>query len=168
MKNILWTKFLTLYYLVFYPKIYDSIHNTPAFIWEQVHKKADYSLLISKETKIPIGFLHINKTVKAWEKIYDEFIQEFPPEEYYKDLAIRKKIALYRYKAIAHNQRKYNTLAAIEEMKLKVKREKGSKGDFMKNIMLIEKQVNAKINYLKISIFEYNKYLTNLSQHNGI
>ena len=155
---------MTLYYLVFYPKIYDSIHNTPAYVWEQVQKKQDYSLLISEKTKIPLGMIHFNKTVKAWESIYDEFIEEFPPIEYYKELEIRKKIALWRYKAIAHNQRKYNTLAALEELKLNSKSKKVGKSDFMKNIMLIEKQINIKINYLKISIFEYNNYLRVLSE----
>lgn len=157
-------RFWTLYYNVFKPKTYTSIHSTPAYIWNKIHKDKDYSLLLTQKIKIPIDLLNENILVDSWEQIYNEYIQEFPPVDYLKEMKIRKEITLMRYKAIRYNLRHLNTLAVLEELKLNNNANKGNEIDYMKNVTLIERHLKIKINYLKISIFEYNNYLRVLSE----
>lgn len=164
MKNFFWEKFLKLYYKIFYPKLYISIHDKgTAYIWDKIKETEDYSLLIKKKG-VDLNLINIDKIVKVWESLNDQYILEFPPKKYLKELAIRTKIALWRWKAARYNQRHLNTLAAIEEAKLDSKKiVKYEKGSFMKNIAIMKK-ANINIDYLKVSLFEYESYLITLSK----
>jgi hypothetical protein len=142
--------------------MYDSIHNTPCYIWFEIHEKKNFEKLIisTKHTE----FVSFKKLADAWEKIYDEFIQMFPPMEYFEKVNKMFEIAQMRFEAQRDNNRSLLTLAKLEEEKLNSKNEEIVKTDFYKNCALMQKHYGIKINPLKISIFEYHNNLKALSK----
>ena len=164
MKSGLLQQFWTGYYWLFFPKTYSSIYDTPIRIWVKVQDTKDLSLLLKDDIKIPFEKLNQKKIIDSFENIYSEFIEAFPPKEYIENLELRKKIALMRYKAVRYNQRHLNTLAALEELKLTKSNQNTTKVDIKKNIVIIERQQNVKLSYLKMTIFEYYNYVEALSE----
>jgi hypothetical protein len=144
-------------------KTYNSIYNTPAFIWFEVHKNKDFKLLIKSKIKNPDLF-NINYLADSWENIYAEFVSQFPPVEYIEELKKRHEIARLKFEAVAYNNKSLNTIAKMEEEKLLANKKEVEAVDFYSNCALMQKHYGFKINPLKISIFEYNNNLKALSK----
>lgn len=154
---------LILYSTFFCPKLYTSIHDEgSAAIWDDIHKDQDFTLLIKDPKKRKAIWLSSYTVADAWEKMYDEFLANFPPKKYYKDLATRTKIAIMRNEAIVNNERSKNTLANLEEAKLDSKTV-GKGSEYEKNVVMIQKRMGFKLNSQKMTIFEYHNYLKSLS-----
>ena len=162
MKTIYWKGFYTLLYKIYLIKLYNSIYNTPAYIWYEVNKNKDFNLLIKGKLKHP-EYFNINYLADAWENIYSEFVEKFPPKEYLEELKKRFEIARMRFDAVAYNQKSLNTIANIEEEKLDANKKDVIDNDFYKNCALMQKHYGFNINPMKISIFEYNNNLKALS-----
>lgn len=162
MKAIYWTGLYILLYKIYLIKVYNSIYNTPAYIWYEINKNKKFELLFKSKLKYP-EFFRGDYLANAWENIYSEFVLQFPPVDYIEELKKRFEIARMYFEAEAYNDKSLRTIAKIEEQKLEANKKEITDTDFYENCALMQKHLGFKINPLKISIFEYNNNLKALS-----
>jgi len=175
---------LTKYYSVCCPSLYISIFDAPAYVWEEYQETKDYNVLIGLIKKPSINdiaslknifynsnkynkWLNSIKFIELVEKIYSEIVFHFPPENYLKQLELRRKIAIYKWKAESEGKRAYRTKAALLELQLKDNSSEKYKSNFYENCDAIGKNRHQIINPIKISIFDYRNYIKIDSKING-
>ena len=144
---------------------YDSIYDTPAYIWYQVNKSKDFTFLIKNK----IGKKRFkNEYVLSicWKKIFSEYIEEFPPLDYINKLKAKYNISKLRFEAAAYGDVRKNTIADIQELKLKEDK-KVSDIDFYGNCVVMQQHLGFKINPRTITIFKYFNNLRILNKDNG-
>ena len=90
---------------------YDSIENIPIGVWDKIHINNDLTLLAKNQEQKKFK---TNVLVNAWEKINDEFLEEFGlPEEFERQLDLKRRAAEFQAKYIIEGKRHYLTHAEI-------------------------------------------------------
>ena len=161
MKNTFITRYYSVLCQLSLIETYDSIKDTPAYIWFEINEHKNFNLLVKSDIKhkhlFPTSYL-----LPHWENLYSDFISSFPPVKYLEEIELRYKIAKLRFEAAAFNQQHKETIADLKELELQDK-EEIQKTDFYLNVGLMQKQLGFKINPHKITIFEYYNNLKALS-----
>ena len=142
-------------------QIYDSL-DAPVYVWEKVHKTLDLTYLLVKRKKVDEKLA--KKLNLAWEKMYDEYLQEFGFSEAF--LALKKKemeIALIQCSLILTNDRSFETEIEIAEDELNALKNNLGASDFMDAKKAIEKNMKFQINMNTTSIREFYSYLNDLN-----
>jgi len=140
------------------------MYDTPAYIWEEFTNKKDPKILLDliiNPRRRKQKWIESERIYDLIEKIHAQLIERFPPKNYLKDIAIRKKIALYHWKAVHEDKRSFRTKAILLEQELIAKDKGYSTGKFSyyEDCAKITKHFNVKINPRKLSIFDYRNYL---------
>jgi CRISPR/Cas system-associated protein Cas5 (RAMP superfamily) len=141
-------------------EIYDSL-DAPVIVWEKVHKTGDLSNLLISKTKI-----NDNLQVKleaAWEKMYNEYLEEFGFSDSFKSLKNKEiEIALLKCKLIQSEDRSFETEIEIAELELLDIKSEITESDFKEAKIAIEKNLKFQINMSTTSIREFYAYINDL------
>ncbi len=140
--------------------MYDSL-DMPAYYWVKVHDSADLSYLLIKRKKPTKTILE--KLQKVWEKIYNEYLQEFGFSEAFVEIQEKKiQIAQFKIALVLTGDRINETEIELAEQEL-LELEKGmGKSNFMQAKMAIEKHFKFQINMMTTTAREFNAYLKDL------
>lgn len=135
--------------------IYDSIDNCPIGIFHKISENGDLSLLI-KEGDYPKKDLE-----KAWNKIYNEVIEDNGIPENYSD-AIKYRIKALEQFNLAYNdnQRFRITLGQMALLQAReLLKSTGEKNNFNDTLAQLSKAVGFRLDKNIITISEYLAYL---------
>lgn len=142
-------------------EIYDSL-DAPVSVWEKIHKTGDLSNLLVKPKKVD-DKLQVRLDA-AWEKMYNEYLEEFGFSESFKSLKSKEiEIALLKCKLIQTEDRGFETEIEIAELELEDLRMGISESDFKEAKIAIEKNLKFQINMSTTSIRDFYSYINDLS-----
>jgi len=142
--------------------IYKSIYDLPAWNFDQINTKHDFSYLFKKYKKVAPN----KRILKIWDNIYDEFIEAFGVSEYFVQYinCLIEALKFYK-KAYIDNERHNVNFAILKEQEARDIYDMNNKTD--KNIyarvsVFLGKPINPK----QISTFEFYS-LINLMKENA-
>ena len=143
------------------PDIYDNI-DAPVFVWDRVHSTGDLSWLLLKKKKPDEKLL--KKLSEAWEKLYNEYLEEFGLSETFKSLKEKEiELALLKLEQVETGDRKLNTIIKILEIELNEMKASTGRAGFMDTKIAIESKFKFQINLHQTSIREFYSYLKHLN-----
>lgn len=140
--------------------IYDSL-DAPVSVWEKIHKTGDLSHLLVKKREVTESIQ--KKLEDAWEKMYNEYLDEFGFSDSFKSLKSKEiEIALLKCRLIQTEDRSYETEIEIAELDLLDLQKGISDADFKEAKIVIEKNMGFQINMNTTSIRDFYTYLNDL------
>ena len=144
-------------------EVYKSIDTLPQWNWIKIHETGNLGFIKVKSSYRGIKDEATPELEKEWEKIYDEYIDEFGLTESYTEMMDeRKKIAILKNQYVTTEKRVLLNHIRIAEKRLEEsleEKEKNGGVDFRESIVLIEKQQGIKIDAKKITVADYNSYI---------
>ena len=141
-------------------EIYNSL-DAPISVWEKIHKTGDLSNLLINKKELTDNL--IVKLEAAWEKMYNEYLEEFGFSDSFKDLKNKEvEIALLKCKLIQSDDRSYETEIEIAELELQDLKTGVSDSDFKDAKIAIEKNMGFQINMSNTTIRDFYGYLNEL------
>lgn len=144
--------------------IYESIEDLPIWNWNKIHEKSDFTYLRVNRINGKVLKEHYHTLKKAWDKVYDEYINQFGfSEELLNQHQKIKEIALYKAQKIETGDQSLNTMIEIAEKELVGMRSAQNKGgDFWQSKATIEELLGFQIDAKKTSVVEFYSYVRNL------
>ncbi len=137
---------------------YNSIETLPIWNWHNIHAEGSLKYLIVSENYNNIDAVPV-ELIDIWTNLFQEHIDEFGIDEKYADfLKIQKKIAMHEIDA-ALGDRIKNTLAKVEQAKLKSMLDVEGKITFNDSIAILEKHLHREIDPKKMSVLKYYTHL---------
>ena len=135
-------------------KYYDSIDNCPIAIFNSILKSKDVKFLTIK------GKAKIKTLQKAWEKIFNEYLEEYGlPEKYKKYLELNITASKLYNEAYNKNQRHKKTLAKVRELEAEEIFKDQKEEDFDLLVAKIEKNQGFNIDPYSVSVRKFYSYV---------
>ncbi len=135
----------------------------PIATFNKIRKNGDISALLLSKRKLTKKILQT--LISAWENICNEHFEEFK-DMYVNFLDIQKKrveLLLLKNEFEITQDRSLLTDIDISELELSNLKKPIRQGDFMKEVMMIEKKFHFQIDENKTSTRKFYSYLTNLN-----
>lgn len=150
-------------------KTYQSIDDLPQWNWDKVNSTGNYAYLKVLKTYRKIDHEVTDELTLRWEKIYDEFIEEFGlSAQYLKYIESKKQIARLQIEFVKTGNRMLLNEIEIEEMDFKSDFPLVESIGFEKIVHSIEKRQSFPIDAKAITVYKYNDYLrTFKEEQNG-
>lgn len=141
-------------------EIYNDL-DAPVFVWEKIHKTNDLSWLLVKSRKIDEKLQA--KLDAAWEKMYNEYLEEFGFSDSFRMIKQREiERAVLQCRLIKTDDRSYETEIEIADLEIAdLKRGVGGY-DLREAKRAIEMNVKFQINMNTTSIRDFYGYLKDL------
>lgn len=142
------------------PVHYNNL-DAPIAIWEKVTVSNDVTFLLHKRERVSDKIMGVLR--KSWEKIFDEYINEFGWSESF--IALKSKeieIARLQIDLLLTGDRSIETFIEIAQEERDNLQKTNSKLDFMQSKIAIESKYKFQLNMNTTSIREFYSYLKNL------
>lgn len=142
------------------PEHYSDL-DAPVYVWNKVHETGDLSWLLVKRSKVSDAIR--TSLLAVWERIYDEFMQEFGLSESFVQIKQKElEVARLKLKLILTGDRTQETFVEIAQIELDEMKKGMTKADFMGSKIAIENKFKFQINVHTTSIREFYSYLKNI------
>lgn len=142
---------------------YLSIDELPINIWFDIHKSADFRLLLKEKIEsTEKDFIILSE---AWEKLYNQFIDRFGlSEEFYSDLNQSVRLAELQAKFIITKKPHIKTLIKVEKEKIKNNKEEIKNPIELESILAtISKHFGFQLRSRDLTVAEYYSYINNIT-----
>lgn len=145
----------------FIPEHHSSI-DAPVAVWEKINATGDVTWLLIKRKKV--GSEILSELKKAWENIYDEYLQEFGLSDSFVEIKSREiEIAKLQLQLILTGDRTIETFIEVYQHELDDVKKQSMNGSFMDCKIAIETAMKFQINMHTTSIREFYSYLKHLN-----
>jgi len=140
-------------------KCYTSIDDLPIKTWFEIHKTANFLLLLREPVKITNDIY--DEILGFWEEMYNQYINKFGlSDEFIVDLRSQMRVAEMRADYIITGQRHFLTLIKIEEEKERLHNLDVKEPQDLEIILAkISKYYGFKLSSKELTVTEYYSYL---------
>ena len=137
---------------------YDSIHNLPIGIFQQIIKTGNHSLLIKK------GKENDKYLSDKWHRIYDEFLKEFGvPDQYKQYIKLKLKWAKEIERVWLKGEKWRLSFADIAKMEAE-QLINNIESDFTETLAYVSKGMSFRVNPNTVTVYEFYSYVKTLEK----
>lgn len=142
-------------------EMWQSIDTLPIYNFHKVMKNADFKPLIKGEITEKKYKIYIEKILKHWEVLYDEYLDHFGLDETLRRvMEIENKIAQLKIERWLEDEKSLESVIKIEQQKLEEIKGKKTKGtSFEEDVAIIEKYRGIGLDSKKTSVKMFYTYI---------